>query len=242
MSPLRTAGVALLLALAAAPAARAGFPASIETTVAPGGNSSISSPTLPADMRSATVDVKPATPADDPFFEDMRVVLSLQPTPGRRLLMCIGLYINVAHGIDESVELQFPEQVHPLAVLLLSACLHMAAEVDRAAQQGGSATAAALPLAAAAAACSRSATQVPATFTRVGRQWRATVDGTTAKLRKRGRLAVSCRRSGAGMTLKVRPAASGRSLRSVVGPRLRLGVYNPLDARGSGRLRVTFRR
>jgi hypothetical protein len=29
---------------------------------------------------------------------------------------------------------------------------------------------------------------------------------------------------------------------SVVGPRLRLGVYNPLEASGSGRLRVTFRR
>ena len=52
----------------------------------------------------------------------MQVVLSLQPTPGKRLMMCIGLYINVAHGIDESVELQFPESVHPLAVLLLSAC------------------------------------------------------------------------------------------------------------------------
>ena len=36
-------------------------------------------------------------------------MLSLQPTPGKRLLMCIGLYINVAHGIDESVDLQFPE-------------------------------------------------------------------------------------------------------------------------------------
>jgi hypothetical protein len=32
------------------------------------------------------------------------------------------------------------------------------------------------------------------------------------------------------------------SLRSVVGPRLRVGVYNPLDAAGSGRLKVTFRR
>lgn len=64
----------------------------------------------------------------------MEVVLSLQPSPGKRLLMCIGLYVNVAHGIDESVELQFPEQVHPLAVLLLSACLEQAAQIDRAQQ------------------------------------------------------------------------------------------------------------
>jgi hypothetical protein len=55
-------------------------------------------------------------------------------------------------------------------------------------------------------------------------------------------LKVGCTRSGAGMTLKVRPAGRGRSLRSVVGSRLQVGVYNPLAATGSGRLRVTFRR
>jgi hypothetical protein len=233
---LRAVGVALLVVLLAAPAASANLPSSIETTVAPGGNATVSSPTLDPAMRSAKVDVAPAQPSDERFFEDMEMVLSTQPTPGKRLLMCIGLYVNVAHGIDESVDLQFPEQVHPLAVLLLSACLELAAQIDRAAQRQPGASSA-------AAACGRTATQVPATFTRVGRQYRATIDGTTAKLRRRGgRLKVGCTDSGAGLTLTVRPVARGRSLRSVVGPRLRLGVYNPLDAAGSGRLKVTFRR
>ncbi len=228
------AAAALLGVALAAPSASANLPSSIETTVAPGGNATVSSPTLPRDMRSATVDIAPAEPADEPFFESMQVVLSLQPSPGKRLMMCIGLYINVAHGIDESVELQFPEQVHPLAVLLLSACLQMAAEIDRAGQAG---------TADASAACARVGTQVGATFTRVGRgRYRATIDGTTAKLRARGRLKVGCTRRGAGMRLKLRPAARGRSLRSVVGSRLQVGVYNPLDANGSGRLRLTFRR
>ncbi|HMJ01367.1 MAG TPA: hypothetical protein VK506_00410, partial [Conexibacter sp.] len=211
---------------------------SLESTVAPGGNSSIASPTLDPAMRSAKVDVMPVSAADETFFENMQVVLSLQPTPGKRLLMCIGLYVNVAHGIDESVELQFPEQVHPLAVLLLSACLEQAAQIDRAAKQA----AAPAPATSAAAACHRAATQVGASFTRVGRNYKATIDGTPTRLRQRGRLKVSCRPSGAGMTLKVRPVARGRSLRSVVGPRLRLGVYNPLDAAGSATLRLTFRR
>jgi hypothetical protein len=228
---------ALSVALLVAPAARANFPSSIETTVGPGGNATVSSPTLPPDMRSATVDVAPATPADEQFFDNMQVVLSTQPTPGKRLLMCIGLYINVAHGIDESVELQFPEQVHPLAVLLLSACLEMAAQIDRA-QKAGTTRASA-----AAAACARVGTQIGATFTRVGRgRYKATIDGRAAKLRARGRLKVGCTRRGAGLRLKLRPAARGRSLRSVVGSRLQVGVYNPLDATGSGRLRFTFRR
>jgi hypothetical protein len=234
---LAAACAALLATLLLAPVAHANLPSSVETTVAPGGNATISSPTLPADMRSATVDVAPATPADEPFLESMQVVLSSMPTPGKRLLMCIGLYVNVAHGIDESVELQFPEQVHPLAVLLLSACLEMAAQIDRARQAGTTRASAA------ATACARVGTQIGATFTRVGRgRYKATIDGTTAKLRARGRLKVGCTRRGAGMRLKLRPAAKGRSLRGVVGPRLQVGVYNPLDAEGSARLRLTFRR
>jgi len=239
VSALRAAvaAIALVAALTLVPAARANFPASIETTVGPGGNATVSSPTLPPDMRSATVDVAPAASHDAAFFNDMQVVLSTLPTPGKRLLACIGLYVNVAHGIDESVELQFPETVHPLAVLLLSACLEMAAQIDRARQAGTTRASSA------ASACARVGTQIGATFTRVGRdRYKATIDGTTAKLRARGRLKVGCSRRGAGMRLRFRPAARGRSLRSVVGSRLQVGVYSPLDAGGSARLRFTFRR
>ncbi len=236
MRALHSAGLVALLTLAAlASTAHAKLPSSIDATVTPGGNASIASPRLPPTMRSAKVDIVPVMPADDDFFGGMQVVLSLQPTPGKRLLTCIGLYVNVAHGIDESAELQFPEQVHPLAVLLLSACLEQAAAIDRAQQARTSGATAA------AAACRRLATQVGASYTRVGRKYRATIEGTPARLRRRGRLAVGCRRRGAGMTLTVRPTARGRSLRSVVGPRLRLGLYSPLDAGGAATARVTFR-
>ena len=191
----RTAG-----ALVLAPAAHANLPSSIETTVVPGGNAAIASPTLPADMKSANVDAVPISTSDAQFFQNMELVLSLQPSPGKRLLMCIGLYINVAHGIDETAELQFPETVHPLAVLLLSACLEQAAQIDRARQQAGAT--------AAARQCRKLATQVGATFTRVGRNYRATIDGTPTKLKQRGRLKVSCKPLGAGLTLKVRPTSA----------------------------------
>ncbi len=237
---LRAAVVALLAALLVLPAAaHAKLPSSIEATVAPSGNATVGSPTLSPTMTSMTVDVAPAKPKDEQFFENMQVVLSLQPSPGKRLLLCIGLYINVAHGIDESAELQFPAEVHPLAVLLLTACLEQAAAIDRAAQQ---AKAAATAVAARAAKCPQLATQVGATFMRVGKQYKGTISGTPAKLKQRGRLKVTCTRKGSGMTLKFRPRAKGKSLRSVVGPRLQVGVYNPLDAAGSGTLKLTFRR
>lgn len=184
MLALRAIGLALFAGLLFAPATQAKLPSSIETTVVPGGNAAVASPTLAPTMKSATVDVVPISTSDDVFFSNMEVVLSLQPTPGKRLLMCIGLYINVAHGIDETVELQFPEQVHPLAVLLLSACLEQAAAIDRANQAKQSATSA-------AAKCNRLATQVGATFTRVGRKYKATIAGTPTKLKQRGRLKVT---------------------------------------------------
>ncbi len=228
MLAFRAVALALFAGLTLVPAAQAKLPSSIETTVAPGGNASVASPTLARAMKSATVDVVPADPDEERFFEDMQVVLSLQPSPGKRLLMCIGLYVNVAHGIDESVELQFPEQVHPLAVLMLSACLELAAQVDRAAQQQPQGATSG------AAKCRRMATQIGATYTRVGRKYRATIDGTPTKLEQRGRLKVTCKRKGAGFRMKVRPRAKGKSLRKIVGPRLRLGVYNPLTPRAPG--------
>jgi hypothetical protein len=237
---IRIAMLAALVTLAVAPAVvQAQLPATIQTTVPPGGNSSIGSPTLAKDMTSMNVDIQPGNPNDD-FFAEMQVVLSLQPTPGKRLLTCIGLYINVAHGIDESADLQFPETVHPLAVLLLSACLEQMAQLNRAAQTSASSSAVA---SGAAAACNRLATQVGATYTRVGRgKYRATIDGTVTRLKQRSRLKVTCRRKGAGMTLKVAPRTKGTSLRSVVGPRLRLGLYNPLESSGSSTVKLTFRR
>jgi hypothetical protein len=234
MRPRHVAVVGLLTLFVAAAPAAANLPASIEVPVAPGGNASVSSPTLPATMRSATVDIAPADADSSALIRDLGVVLSLQPTPGRRLLMCIGLYVTVAHAVEGAEILDFSQPVHPLASLMLSACLEQAAQIDRAMKQRQAG-------AAARGACPRVATQVPATFTRVGGKYRATIDGPVSRLSRRGRLKVTCRRRGAGLTLKVRPAARGRSLRSVVGPRLRLGLYNPLDADGAAPTRVTFR-
>ena len=90
--------------------------------------------------------------------------------------------------------------------------------------------------------CKSLATQIGATYTRVGSNYKATIKGKVTKLRQRGRVKVMCVRRGNGIRIKVRPAAKGKSLRSVVGPRLRLGLYNPLDAAGSATLKLTFRR
>jgi hypothetical protein len=227
-------GVALIAALVLVPAAQANLPSSIETTVPPGGSSTIGSPPLSPTMTAVKVDIAPADSADEDLFKKMQVVLSLQPTPGKRLLTCLSVYL-VALGFEdeEMSSVSFvDDEDQPLATLLLSACLHLAAEVNRQAQGAVSA----------AARCRRAATQVAATYTRVGRKYTAKIAGTPVKLKKRSRLKVTCRRNGAGMTLKVRPTRTGKSLRSVVGPRLRLGVYNPPEATGSGRLKLTFRR
>ena len=225
--------VALVLSAVVAATAHANFPSSITTTVPPGGYSSVTSPTLDPSMKSATVDVKPASAEDKAFFDDLQTVLSLAPSPGKRLMLCIGFYI--AFGQDEEGEFaeSFLVNPHPLAVALLLACLEMAGTIDRNNQAGASA---------AGTPCGQQQTQVPATFTRVGKRWQIDLEGQITQSRAKGRLKVTCRRRGAGLRLKVRPRKRGASLKSVVGPRLAVGLYNPLDAAGSGSVKLTFRR
>lgn len=56
------------------------------------------------------------------------------------------------------------------------------------------------------------------------------------------RLRVSCRATRNGLTVSVRTRSRRTKLRSVVGKRLRIGLYRSPKATGDGELRATFRR
>lgn len=226
-------GLVLAAFLVAAPA-HANFPASVQTTVAPGGHATVSSPSLPPGMKAATVDVAPATPAEDPLFANLRVTLSSLPSPRSRLITCVSLYVAFTTREDRNGFASITSQPNFLAALVTAVCLEIAGEVNRAAA-GQRATAA-------AAGCGRSGLQVPAVFTRVGRKYRVTTGDTLSPLTAKGRLLISCRRKGAGMSVRIRPRSRRASLRSIVGDRLALGVLNPVEATGSARVRFTFRR
>lgn len=227
--------------LAGAPAAHAHFPSSIDTTVTPGGNATITSPTLDPSMRSATVDVVPTQDFGDKVLAKLQVVMAQTPSKRDRLMVCIGMYLGFSGGLAPSpTNFADDEGPGPLLVLLTSACLRMAFGVDQARQQAPPATGTRAH--SSAGSCRRSATQVPATFTKVGRLYRVHASGTTAPSNGRGGLTITCRRKGRGVSFKVRPKARGRSLRSVVGSTLKLGIFSPFDTPGSATLKVTFRR
>lgn len=226
-----TIPAALLLALAAAPTAHAGFPSSVETQVVPGGNSTITSPALPPKATSIKVEIKPT---GDKLLDKLQVVLSGRPSPKRRLMTCVALYLKTAQQTD-SYDVDYAEPLDTYAVLLLRACLEMAAEIDRASQ--------ATPRAATAAArCGMQPLQAPATFTKSGRRYSVAVEGTVKRSSSGSQLKVACKRKGKGLVLTAKPRKRGKTLRSVVGPKLLLGLYNPLAAEGSPTVKLTFKR
>jgi hypothetical protein len=239
MSRIRLVGAVLFGTLLLVPAAHANFPSSLSTTVTPGGNSTVTSPTLSPSMKSATVDVVPPGPTDAELFRDMRVILSAQPTPGRRMVTCIEMTMGIGNSDDDAYYTLTEATLSPLSLLLMSACLHLAAEVNR---EQAKPKARATPRAALAARCRQLKTQIGATYKRVGSKYTAKISGKRTRLKTRSRVTVTCKRKGRGLSLKVRPAAKGKSLRSVVGPQLLVGVYNPLEAKGSAKLKFTFRR
>jgi hypothetical protein len=78
----------------------------------------------------------------------------------------------------------------------------------------------------AAGACGRIDAAVRVKLTHSAAGYGGSVSGAIRRVR-RPRLKVSCRRSGKGVLLTVRPLKSGQSLRSASGPRLAIAYANP---------------
>lgn len=190
---------------------------------------------IPATATEGSFGVQPMDGTDAHAFDEITTVL-VQDFPwlaktskrSQATLACVMLsYLPYASKpIDEPVTFSDVQ----LQVMLLSVCLKMAASIPQ--------PAAARDARAAPGACGRlnAAVTVKITHSRSG--YRGVV---SSKIRtaKNSRLTVTCRRSGKGLVLTVRPRKRGQTLRAAGGPTLALAYNNP-TTKPVG-LRTTFK-
>jgi hypothetical protein len=238
----RLIAVAVLAALAAlavaAPPASARLPATVEGSVPPGGTATFGSPPIEPGAKTMAVKVDPLTPSERRTFNSLQTVLAASKSAKDRFLTCIQLFKEAQQAErNDNKRYKLDVESTPLSSLFLAACIEMAAELSRPAPQPPPPTTAR----SAQAACPQAAFRIGMRVRGSGPRRSAVLQGT-ARTARRPALKVSCRRSGDGYLLRVRPRRRGRPLRSVAGDRLRLGFVSPSDATSSVRLAVTFSR
>lgn len=213
------------------------FPSSIDTTVPPGGTSTLTSPTVPKNATKATIKIQ-STGSDADSFKQMEAWLATSKTKGQKLMKCITLHqlVTTQRSADYGA-VSYRSDNEVLALLMLSACLEIAQLID------STAPAAATPAARAAAAtsgCKRTgAFAAPFTVKKRSSGYRLKVEGETTKP-KGFALRIGCRTDGDSMTLSLRTTKKGAPLRSVIGKQLRFGLYSPSEAESSSPVTVTF--
>jgi hypothetical protein len=228
---LLTSLVAVLCSASLAARADASFPATVKTTVAPGGSAQIGSPTLPPDAKRASVDIAPAD-GKAGLFEKLQIMFAGTKSKKTRLLTCVYLYA-VASSVttDESSPVSFKGADPSLAFLLLAACAQMALQIPP------DSTASA----AAASPCDQAKRAVAIEVTKASGAYHAEIDAPSQRTTRKVPLRIACRPRGAGVRLKVRPRSRRKTLRQVVGPSLSLGILSPPDAEDSIAVKATYR-
>lgn len=219
-----------MLALGLAGPAAANFPASVETTLPPGGTAQITSPALPAAAKQASVDIAP-TGGRKPIFERLQILFATTKSKKARLLTCIYLYAVTSNSLtDPETPVSFQGTDQSLAVLFLAACAEIA---EQTVADPSAASAASSP-------CKQAKRSAPIAVRSTGSGYSVTIDGTSKRTNRAVPVRVVCKPKGSGVRLTVRPRSPKKTLRQVVGPTLGVGLASPADAAGSVAVKATY--
>ena len=242
--PLLAIGVAafaVIMMSGVAPPWAWAFPASggteVSTGTAPAGGAEVThTDNIPADATAGSVGFQPL-PGDDPHaFDEITGVLVedfpwLQKVSKRnqaRLACVLMSYLPLANKpSDEPITFTDVN----LQVALLNVCLRMAQSIP--APMAASDRAATVT-----AGCGRVDAGVTVQVTHLSSGYVVKVISKIGNVRH-PRLAVSCRRSGSGLVLAVKPRSRGQTLTHAGGPGLAIAYNNP--TRKSIRIRTTFK-
>lgn len=212
------------------------FPVSVKTDVPAGGNSMITTPTIPRGTEALKVVVTPrqsATAEQKEVFDELTEAMGSM-TRKNRFLACILLHNLVGQGGGTYEGAEYDVVFADYALLMLVACFKMAGLL---AEPSGRPT---TGPSRAAEACGKRMVEAPATVEEIEGGYRLTVAGDIGKTEK-PKLRVRCRIDGHKMVYKVRSATKGQPVRRVVGKRLHVGILSPADAEASVPVKVTFR-
>jgi len=209
------------------------YPSSIDTTVPPGYNSSLTSPTIPKKAKSFEVAIEYDDTGGTTSFEALEHYFAQPMTKTQKLLTCIGLQTKMNFDWDDVAEgYQFDQSNVPVSIIFLAACMQVAGLINLG---PGSARSAAEP----ADTCSNDYGAIPAQLKKTKSGPRLLVDGK-ARAVKKPKVRVKCKATDGKVVYTFRARKKGVPVRKVLGTRLAFGVLNPADADESVSVEVTF--
>ena len=212
------------------------FDSDIDTNIPPGGQSTISSPTLDPSIHSAALELT----TDEQFFTKMTEVFVQAPSPGKRLMAClIGTTLYAAFdSLTAALEQisTYKAEEDSIVLLRIAYCLQLVAvfaefqaqSTNQARQLGST--------------CGQYAAGIKEQITHDGGSYQLTSKGTPKAKTKNAHVKVTCKAvSGTTMKIQLKPRKKGQSLRAALGTdRLYLGIASPSTATGSAPVHVAF--
>jgi hypothetical protein len=212
----------------------------VTTTVPPGGDSTLTSSTIPKTATEQkiviSIDGEDYTPEELKTFQEWTVMLTNLPKPKDQLIVCLALHQQQLSTWNSSTRsVQIVEERAEAALVYLVGCLQAARILNEASRVSAA-------MARAGTRCAQGPKQFPSTLEKVSAGFRLTVDGAGARSRKRGGLKVTCRALGDKMVYTVKNRKKGKPLRKVIGKKLHFSILSPPDASGPVTAKVTFAR
>jgi hypothetical protein len=207
--------------------APAGCTESTTLSVPGGGQAETSTDQIPASSTRGSINLQPEGPSDQVVFDNLVSTLT-EDNPGlippklnqrsKRILTCVFVsYLPFTSDYPDDGGVAARGRF--LQPLVLNACLELALSFP-------SAPAAADRASSASAKCPRFEAAVTLQITRSRTGYRAVISSKAHRTSGLTPAVISCRRSGRGLLLGIRPRARGRKLPQVIGPTLGIAYRN----------------
>ena len=218
------------------------FTSSVSVDVPAGGTAQVTSPSLPKDVKKAKVEYDVPL-SDAKGFNEMAMVLIQQPTPGKRLLACITT--AAARAIQEegiaaiTGTLDEYEAVAQTRFLVfLTMCVRIASLIAEVLANPNARPAARLV----STPCGQAPIGVKTKVTKKAGQFTASTSSRPKAKRKSARVKVTCKAvSATTVVMTIKPKKKGKTLRSVLGATVGIGVASPASAEEGANVKVSFK-
>jgi hypothetical protein len=212
------------------------FDSSIKVDVPGGGNAQVNSPSLDNKMTTAKVTVS-APLSDTPAFTDMAFIMFQLPSPGKRLIACLTLTSRILDNDEDTALQQSYDEVKAnapsKALAIISYCVRLATLVAQVIAENSKAGRA-------GTACPALPLGVRSKTEQVNGEYVVSSDGPLTQRNKNSKLKVKCVASGGKYVYTVKPRKKGKTLKSVVGPNLKVGITSPPGSDGA-KVKVAFK-
>lgn len=214
------------------------FPSSISGTVPAGGTLTVTSPPIDKNAKSIQVTVEADEDEANLDFSLIAHFVAKRKTPGQRLMACLALQqVKLAGWNGFNTDLSLIEENKSKSLIFLDTCLRLARLIEQI--EAGQRTVPA-PVAAKGTKCSQGAEEFPAVEEKTPTGYRVTVSGKAAKAKKGAGFKIKCSHSPGKIVYTIAARKKGKTLRSVLGKQVSLGMYSPSNATASVPLTVTF--